>query len=1218
MPDDELTPQQQEAIVTLDADMLVSAGAGTGKTRVLTRRFSYIVETGRAAVDEILTLTFTDKAAREMKERIVARFQDTNREVAGGASRTAMAACGPATERRQLETAYISTVHAFCARVLRENALEAGVDPHFTQLEDADAAIIQRQVFDGIVRRCGTAAVGGGAESDSNIIALVSEFGQAGRGRPSPHLTLRDMLLATYAHMRSLGIGPQQMMIAAPPDLEALAGKVRAAVAAALGLRRVTPALQGVLDELRDAQPRIAALLAAREFQWAYWETANDLAAICRGNVGGASDKPLIAAAKQALLDYGAGLLAHHAAAGARAMQALLAAFDRAYRAAKDEQGALDFDDLLAKARDLFGTPDEPTPTALRHRDRFKFFLMDEFQDTNRLQMSVAAPLLRPRSSFIVGDAKQSIYRFLYADVEVFLDRQASIEASGGLLRSLTENFRSHPQLVAFTNALFGELWADRSLPFAPLKAKKQFGERPGPRIEALIVADAKSAPDRREREARVIARRICELTGRSGNAPMMLTEKGAERAAQFKDILMLFRATSDIQIYEDALSDHDVPYYTVRGRGFFATQEVSDLRNLLTVIENPAHDLAMAAVLRSPLAGLSDEALYWLAAPREHVPRDDEGSEPTRAGLIADRLAHLDELGHLAPQDRERAADFAGLLRDLRRLAAASSVAELLDQAISRTEYDLKLLCQRNGRRRYANVAKLREVALAFHQQARFGLRDFLDYLESLETVAERETEAPTEAEEANVVRLMTVHAAKGLEAPVVIIADLMRGRRPTKDMALLSDSGELALRFFNPFAGDSRSATVQPPEYARLLEQAEDANRMEDKRLFYVACTRAKEHLVLAGIELGKTTADEDEDDGDASGNESDRPRPYDRCKTWGAWVVQFLGITAAPDEPGEVIERDGYSVLVRSDAAATETPPARPAGPLLPRVKRLLLARQPLDAAALVSGCDAETADRDAEAVAQRIAAAARASAPHPSVSVTGALAYLRCPRRYWLAEIERLPQERQLEDAAPPPGLDREDESDPRDRGTRLHELLADVALGGDLSKEIERLTRGWPQSDRDDACAVLQRFWPSDLRQQLAAADASGALQRETPFVVKAGAGGMLRGQIDALMRQGDGWTLVDYKSGQHRDGDYQQQLRLYALACRELLGAAPTVGIIYYLDLGESELLKMDEPALDASAAALSDVIRGIGAGEFPPRATGACSICAFAGACKT
>jgi len=1174
MPDETLTPEQQQAVETLDADLLVSASAGTGKTRVLTRRFSYIVERKRAGVDEILTLTFTDKAAHEMKGRIAQRFRDIGREDA----------------RRQVETAYISSIHSFCARLLRENAIAAGVDPYFTQLDEPQAAIIQRRVFADLIRQAYTA-------NDPAVIGFVSEFGAD---------NLREMLFSLYGRLRSLGMAPQDLIVSTPPDLAAAAQQACAAVDAAAALQGSTAAIRGLLDDLRAALPRIEALLAVREFDWSCYEAVNDFARICRGNVGSAGEKPVVAAAKQALQGFAAALLSHHAANQARALRDLLAAFHTAYGEAKDEEGQLDFDDLLSKARDLFGTPTHPTPTALRYRDRFQFFLMDEFQDTNRLQMSVALPILQPQASFTVGDAKQSIYRFLYADVDVFLEREKRIADRGGIRMQLTENFRSHPQLLSFTNAFFRELWADDDMQFGELSPGKAFGEREGPRIEVFVIAGADNTRDRREQEAQMIARRICEITGANGGAPMMLTEEGKEHPAGFKDIFVLSRATSDIQIYEDALHEYNVPYYTVSGRGFYKTQEVRDLSSLLAAIENPSHDIALAVVLRSPLVGVSDEALYWLGAPQEHVERDEDSSEPQGTGRVAHRLERVESLTQVSPQDRERLIVFRDLFHRLRQTAADRSIADLLDEAIRGTDYDLKVLCQRNGRRRYANVEKLREVALAFQERSSFSLREFLDYLESLQQLAERETEAATEAEEADVVRLMTVHAAKGLEAPIVIVADLARRQNQRAESAVLSANGELAVKVHNPLSDES----IAPPDHVRLSEAASAAEFGEFKRLFYVACTRAKEHLILSGCTVGESAepSETDSETGDVP------DKAFGHLKTWGEWVTGFLGITRAPKPGGEVVNRDDCNVLVRSEVSAPPQVADRPSAPLLIRFRAQIAAKEPLDTSIIGGDCDADALCREAQAVAQRIASTAAATLAHPGVSVTGTMRYQRCPRLYRLSLIERLPEESFGGEPEDGPAAEPDDE-DPRDRGTRLHDLLSRVDFTGDFAEELERLTRDLEEANLEDATEVLRRLHENTIWQQLAQTD---EVLRETPFVVRLEEG-MLRGQIDVLARRGDTWTLVDYKSGRQRhDDEYRGQLELYALACRELLGVTPARALIYYLDLGETAEFPIDDAALDKAGAELSAALRGIAAREFPRAEGEACASCAFAAACRS
>ncbi|UCH33248.1 MAG: UvrD-helicase domain-containing protein [Armatimonadota bacterium] len=1169
MPDETLTEQQRIAVETLDADLLVSAGAGTGKTRVLTHRFSHIVETGRAAVDEILTLTFTEKAAREMKQRIVRRFVELGRE----------------QERRQVETAYISTIHSFCARVLRENALEAGIDPYFTQLDEPEAAIIQHQVYDDLIRRAHD-------QGDAATLAVLRDF---------DYRSLRGVLHSLYRHMRSLGKAPAELAVAPPEDLAPVVAQARDAVHDALALESegASEALARVLGDVRGSLERINALLDTRRFDWAAWGALDDVARLFKGNVGTKAQKPVLARAKEAILSFAAALLSHAAAGQGEAVRRLLAAFDTAYAAAKDEEGQLDFDDLLVKARDLFGAAEHPTATGLLYRERFKFFLMDEFQDTNRLQMSVVAPIVRPQTRFTVGDAKQSIYRFLYADVDVFLGREREITGSGGAPQPLSENFRSHPHLLSFTNAFFRELWAEDDFPFGPLEPGTEFGARDEPRVEVLLAADAENMPAARAQEAELIARRVAEITGHGGGDATMLTEQGRECRARFGDILILFRSTADIQLCEDALHERGIPYYTLRGRGFFRTQEVHDLRNLLAVLENPLDDVAMAGVLRSPLVGVSDEALYWLGAPAAYAERDEDELPRQSAGRIAAGLARVEGMRNLSDQDAERLHGFSALLAELRQAAAESRVADLLDEAIRCTAYDLKALCQRNGRRRYANIEKLRQIALSFQSKARFTLRDFLDYLETLEVVAERETEAPTEAEEADVVRLMTIHAAKGLEAPIVIIADLSRQQRSDSDPAILSGAGDIAVKVRNPLT----DALVEPPDYTRLRDAARAADIGETKRLFYVACTRAKEHLLLSAGVVGARAA-------------SGTQKPYNDLGTWAQWVGKFFGLTEAPAAEGELFSGDGFTATLRSDVADPAGMKERPSGSLLKRFRARIEAGQPLDLTAISADRDAAALSAEAQAVAERVAVGVAPQPACPSATVTGAIRYHLCPRLYELTIVDRVPEPDGPRGDGDDPRVAAEDYQDPRNRGTRLHDLLRGIDFHGSFDDELERLTRDWPEDERADGVEVLTRFRGIELWQQLAQADARRELLREIPFSVRFD-DGILRGQADVLMRHRDEWTIVDYKSGARHDEEHGRQVQLYALACRTLLGATPARGIIYYLDLGETETVSIDDAALQQAAAALVQAMRGIAAADFERRQGAACAACAFAPACQ-
>jgi ATP-dependent helicase/nuclease subunit A len=496
------------------------------------------------------------------------------------------------------------------------------------------------------------------------------------------------------------------------------------------------------------------------------------------------------------------------------------------YRARKRGHGVVDFHDLLLLTRDLLR---DRADVRARLQGRYRFLLLDELQDTDPVQMELIGHLcgagLTAGKLFTVGDTNQSIYLFRGADVHLFqgLRRQVPHEGRQGL----TVNFRSQPAVLDFANALLGH----RLTEYEPLIAHHP-QVNPGPCVEFLWTPrpGKVGVTEARTLEAETIARRVARMVKGESLAVDREVEPHTLRPVRPGDVVLLFRAMSNVHLYEAALRRHGLDYYLVGGRAFFAQQEIYDLLNLLRALGNPQDSVSLAGTLRSPFCCLSDEALFVLG-------RHPDG---LWAGLLDDSREAQ------APADQRERIDRARRhLRRWRGLKDRLPITRLLGAAFADSGFDAATQFEPLGDRKLANLWKLLDLARAFDRTGLFGLAEFIDRLGDFVRRQPREEQAATQPENADVVRLMTIHQAKGLEFPVVVLPDLAAATggaaRPVAEWD--ANLGCVA----RPPADEE---TPPFPDFSWKLRQtrAELEEWREDLRILYVACTRARDYLVLS----------------------------------------------------------------------------------------------------------------------------------------------------------------------------------------------------------------------------------------------------------------------------------------------------------------------------------------------------------------------------------
>ena len=814
----------------------------------------------------------------------------------------------------------------------------------------------------------------------------------------------------------------------------------------------------------------------------------------------------------------------------------LLGRYADAYAEAKRRRSALDFDDLeLMAARVLAESPE----VAAGYAERFDRIMVDEFQDTNRVQLGLLEALDRGQT-FVVGDQLQSIYGFRHADVEIFRRRQDELDAAGATA-TLATNFRSRPEILGMLDEAFGPLHGDRYVPFA---AGREGGEaRGGPAVELLLTEakgwDADDVPDVtgvlppaspwRHAEARLVAQRVADLVRREG------VSQG--------DIVVLLRSATDMALYERAIEEHGLSTLASGGRGYWARQQVLDLCAYLGTLANPRDESALFGVLASPLVGLSSDALALLAmaadrgrrwdAVQRELGGDAEEGEPRLAGLP---LA-----------DRERLAAFHAWFCAERVAAPRLGLDELIERVVERTGYDLHLLGLPGGRRRLANVQKLQRLAAAFEARAGRDVRGLID-LATAELEAEaREPDAPVELGDEPAVRLMTIHAAKGLEFPVVVVADLGRGGNTNAPDLLLRDD-RIALRVASLNGGKAPALG-----YGKLREEVLEAEAREERRVFHVAMTRAQERLILSGA---AELADWKE------------PKPGSPPILWiapplldGTATSNFPVSVAisTPETLGEVLREE--SIAPAAVATLAEEGVGRPT---------------PAPVAVTAATPEPEQLSLDFTGSPPAPEATVPPAPPGVgSLSFSGLSFYAECPYRWYLRRVLRLPEQ----DAAPPaadmPAAAPSAGLDPLVRGSIVHELLEDLDLRAPAVPSDEAIADRARQHELElsaeqlaDIRGLVAAFVDGPLTARLAGAD---AIHKEHGFTLALGGHDpLLNGIVDVIAHEPDGTALVlDYKTNPVAgvdlealaDSSYGLQRALYALAA--LRSGAPAVDVAY-------------------------------------------------------
>ncbi|MCY3823329.1 MAG: UvrD-helicase domain-containing protein [Nitrospinae bacterium] len=801
--------QRREAATWTRGPVLVEAGAGTGKTTLLVERILHLIRSEGARLDEIAAITFTRKATAELKDRIRVRLLDA---VGGEEDPKAQARLQDALDT--LESARISTIHGFALRILREFSVEAGLRPDIGDVDEIEYEARRDAAWrDWLVQALNTED------------ARLRDFLELGFSVADLE-KIRDAMLSLPElgeHFpRSRGVSPDEIMASIEEAFDAWAE---------VGERYCGDKADKAFEQLEMARSWLEGLsgLSQAELLRELWSPGFKLnkRVGSAANWGdskeeGGENLKRFRSGYDRFLQESAALIAHEMLAG---LVPLVRGFAESFEAEMREAGLLSYQDMLFLAARLVR---ENATVRRRIREGIRYFLVDEFQDTDPLQVELifllagegdAADwrevLLDDARLFLVGDPKQSIYRFRRADIAIYHEVKERIEGlPNGRLLHITENFRSTPRVIDFVNEAFSRVIRHETGVQPPYVALMAHRESADPAVFLIKQSEDGNEPaeggrvkeeDRRKVEASCLAAAIRELVCKR---KIEVDENGARRPVHYGDVAVLFRMRTGYAEFEDAFRAAGVPFVTDGGRRFYDKFEVGAVVSVLAAVARPGDPLALAAALRSPLYGFSDVDIA------RYLLKPEEPPEELHEAVCEIRCLH-------------------GVKRD-------SSARALLEEIYHRTRaFELFLACS-GGEQRVANLQKLLDMA---HEDGRRGVDAFAAHLEAQYDLGRDagEKEAFLDAHEGRAVRLMSVHQAKGLEFPVVALAD-MEGRGGQHTGSWVANHGNEAV----DLRLGSSPRLLDSEGYASALEREKEFGEAEIKRLWYVAATRARDYLL------------------------------------------------------------------------------------------------------------------------------------------------------------------------------------------------------------------------------------------------------------------------------------------------------------------------------------------------------------------------------------
>jgi ATP-dependent helicase/nuclease subunit A len=861
------TTQQSRAIEEHGRNVFVSASAGTGKTAVLSGSCVNVVTNPSACPDvwSILVVTFTDMAAGEMRSRIARQLN------------SAMEASTDATIRRHLRhqlillgAADISTIHSFCKRIITEHFYELSLDPTFGIIDADEAKLLKTEILEKTIdwawrqnniaealRQLMTRRDLRMTEGFPAIIIEISDFldGVVSRG----NWLERAKVLAEAVDPFATDIAQAQKQIVTDKLQDAL-GRLEYALKV---YNNQNPSGKWAAkcrdDYIKSVQQCIEQFNAGR---WDFVRprvSKPDVpqADFISGIVGDALDSVRelknLAILNPEYLNKFAGAIGTQT----KVLVELVRHFDDSYRQAKKTINCLDFADLEHYALRLLTTEkSEPSQTALKLRKKYKYVFVDEYQDINDVQQAIIDMVGSPGNVFAVGDPKQSIYRWRGARPEIFIEHlgKASVEPksnNAGLRVDLNVNFRSVKPILDFANKVFGRIMTasfagidyDESAQLVP-HSQDTAEDAISPAVELHILDEAQDNSDAspfsdRQLQAATIARRIKQFVDTNSNERIIDKETKNLRPVEYRDIVVLMRSLAGKSEFIEALRLAGIPVSCDAAAGYFEATEITDMVSLLKVLDNPRRDIEFAATLRCPFFRFSDTELVKI---RLHGKKENRNFDfyDCAMSFCKSRSELADKL----------TKSFA-MLDEWRTVARRGRLAELIWHIFRQTGY-LSFVCALpDGPARRANLLKLHDRAIQFEGFAGNSgvpsLTRFIDFIEKLIAAGEDWSKPQPEAGTGNTVRVMSIHKSKGLEFPVVFVADLdsQFSKKDFSKDCVTDDKLTLGLKIIDA----ESNSRLDSPAYQVIEERNRRKSLAEEMRILYVAMTRAMNRLILVG---------------------------------------------------------------------------------------------------------------------------------------------------------------------------------------------------------------------------------------------------------------------------------------------------------------------------------------------------------------------------------
>jgi ATP-dependent exoDNAse (exonuclease V) beta subunit len=815
--------QRERAAGDLSQSYIVEAAAGTGKTTVLVTRIIKLIREGEAGLEEVVAITFTEKAAAELKVKL---RQELEKALPMEANSDEYQRISEALS--DLERMQVTTIHSFCGSLLRERPVEAGLDPNFEVADGLMARLVQAEVWEDWFEKQ--------MDADDPALRRAVLIGL----KPEQIRKMSESMLENRDVLKYL---PSSQP---PEDLEKAIGQfVRAFEKDVESLNQLKQYCKDtedkailIIDELNEKLRKLESIPKREERERFIFKEIS-MGSPNKGNKTNWKPDHQLIRVREHFSSISENLGQTKVLIADSVMTALanrLTHYIDVYEEAKQERNFLDFDDLLIYARRML----KEHPEVRRYfRGRYKFLLVDEFQDTDPLQAEIVFFLsedekgkasewkevqIASKRLFIVGDPKQSIYRFRRADIEMYEDAKARMGKSR--LLTISQNFRCAPSLVQVVNKIFEDIIKPpEEGQYQPGYVPLYFGRKKGtvptehgtvllypPRKKEVVMTSKKEC---RSWESRCIASFIQKLVSEE-KWQVWDDSDQSFRPIMFKDIAILMRTYTPLNFLEDALRSYEVDYRVVGGKYFYRRQEVQQLLAVLQAVDNPNDKVSLIAALRSPFFGVSDEELFLFHA----------------------RGGNLNYLQEAQGTDLEQ--PFL-LLRELHEMRNQASVAALLKRLYEATSGLVLFLLKPQGEQRVANLLKIGDVARALDERGMLSFRGFVRWFSERQEEEAEEEEPPTLERGDNFVRLLTIHRAKGLEFPIVILVDLAREGGGREDFIIDRNGERIAIKI-----GDQKSR-FWTRNYEELSQWEEKRGEAEERRLLYVGMTRARDFLVL-----------------------------------------------------------------------------------------------------------------------------------------------------------------------------------------------------------------------------------------------------------------------------------------------------------------------------------------------------------------------------------